>query len=254
MSCVHQPRFGLNVSFQLFVNSRSHGAERRVVRHERLRGVGRTCSSSAAGRRHDVVRREIGRVWRSGLCRQSRQRTAFFAWRRGAQASPRGLESWIRAGERKTCWAKPLFVPPRLWALNAAGSFADASSEHSEQRPEGTDRGSRAFGSSSQPGSDRLARGRGLRWLSQHKRPHSDLAGNSASCGWSGDAGSWCIRNRLADLGPCDAVDHHHGADMAVRTFSQRLSRQRLETVAVVSGSLGRRSGRCHADQLPTAR
>src|SRR5271165_5099026 len=41
---------------------------------------------------------------------------------------------------------------------------------------------------------------------------------------------------------------------MAVRTFSQRLSRQRLETVAVVSGNLSRRSGRCHADQLPAAR
>src|SRR5271167_279115 len=41
---------------------------------------------------------------------------------------------------------------------------------------------------------------------------------------------------------------------MAVRTFSQRLSRQRLETVAVVSGRLGRRSGQCHADQLPAAR
>jgi len=118
------------------------------------------------------------------------ERTAFFAWRRGAQAGPRELESWIRAGERKTCWAKPLFVPPRLWALNAAGSFADASSEHSEQRLEGADHGSRAFGPSSQPGSDRLAHGQGPRWLSLHKRPHSDLAGNSASCGWSSDTGS----------------------------------------------------------------
>ncbi len=113
------------------------------------------------------------------------ERTAFFAWRRGAQASPRELDSWIRAGERKTCWAKPPLVPPRLWALNGVGSFADASSEHSEQWLEGPDRDSRAFGPSSQPGLGRLARGRGPRWLSLHKRPHSDLAGNSASCGWS---------------------------------------------------------------------
>src|SRR5271166_6559404 len=99
------------------------------------------------------------------------ERTAFFAWRRGAQASPRKLDSWIRAGERRTCWAKPPLVPPRLWALNGVGSFADASLEHSEQWLEGTDRDSRAFGPASQPGPGRLARGRGPRWLSLHKRP-----------------------------------------------------------------------------------
>ena len=37
-------------------------------------------------------------------------------------------------------------------------------------------------------------------------------------------------------FGRKNAADHRHGAGMAVRAFSQRLSRQRLETVAVVSG------------------
>jgi hypothetical protein len=38
----------------------------------------------------------------------------------------RGPAAEIRAGEQKTCWTKPRPVPLRLWALNAAGSCADA--------------------------------------------------------------------------------------------------------------------------------
>jgi hypothetical protein len=44
-----------------------------------------------------------------------------------------------------------------------------------------------------------------------------------------------CIRNRQADFGPGDAVDHHHDAGMTARAFPKRLPGQCLETVAVVS-------------------
>ena len=44
----------------------------------------------------------------------------------------RDSEAGIRAGERKTCCAKPLPPPPGLWVLNAAASFADAPTGQSE--------------------------------------------------------------------------------------------------------------------------
>jgi hypothetical protein len=142
--------------------------------------------------RINLIRSQVkSGAWKIGeRIAKEAERTAFFAWRRGAQASVMGLRSWIRAGERKTCWAKPLPVPPGLWALNAARSFAGMPSGHFGQRPQGTDRGGRAFEPSLQRGSDRLARLRGPRWLSLHKRPHPDLAGNTASCGWAVDPGS----------------------------------------------------------------
>jgi hypothetical protein len=46
---------------------------------------------------------------------------------RRTDRSVRDSVAGIRAGERKTCCAKPLPPPPRLWALNAAASLADAT-------------------------------------------------------------------------------------------------------------------------------
>jgi hypothetical protein len=66
-----------------------------------------------------------------------------------AHRSLRCIRGWIRAGERKTCWAKPRPRTVGLWALNAAGSFADAPSEHYERRVEGTGPGTRVFERSS---------------------------------------------------------------------------------------------------------
>ena len=87
--------------------------------------------------RINLIRSQVkSGAWKIGeRIAKEAERTAFFAWRRGAQASVMGLRSWIRAGERKTCWAKPLPVPPGLWALNAARSFAGVPSGHSGQRP-----------------------------------------------------------------------------------------------------------------------
>jgi hypothetical protein len=64
-----------------------------------------------------------------------------------AHRHPRGgLPRLIRAGKQKTSWTKPLPMPLGLWALNAAGPFADAPSQHSDQRVGGTDRGGLVFG------------------------------------------------------------------------------------------------------------
>ena len=52
-------------------------------------------------------------------------------------------------------------------------------------------------------------------------------------------------------LGPHDAVDHHHGANMAVRTLSQRLSGQSFEAVAVVGRRIGGRLNQDHPERLP---
>jgi hypothetical protein len=51
----------------------------------------------------------------------------------------------IRAGERKTCWAKPLPLSAGLWALNTAGSFAGAVPGPFGLRFEGTDRDNQSF-------------------------------------------------------------------------------------------------------------
>ena len=47
--------------------------------------------------------------------------------------SVRDSVAGIRAGERKTCCAKPLPRPPGLWVLNAAPPFADAPSGQSDR-------------------------------------------------------------------------------------------------------------------------
>jgi hypothetical protein len=160
-----------------------------------------------------------------------------------------GLGNWIRAGKGKTYWTKPHPVPRGLWALNAAGSSGDAPSEHSGRRIEGLDRGSRAFSPASQAGSDCFDHGRVAEWLALDKPPHPDLAVASGSYGLRADAGSCCIRNRLANPGSRDAVDDHHDASVAVRTFPQRLPGQCLKSIAVVGGRIGCRFGRCHPEQ-----
>jgi hypothetical protein len=52
--------------------------------------------------------------------------------------------------------------------------------------------------------------------------------------------------------GPCDTADHHHDADLTMRTFSQGPASQRLEAITVVGGWL-RTNGRRHSEQFPAA-
>src|SRR5882672_340109 len=78
------------------------------------------------------------------------------------------------------------------------------------------------------------------------------LAGASDLRGWNVAPGSRCVRNQQADRGPHDAVDHHHGAGVTVRTLPQRPPGQRLEPLAVVTGRFGRWGWR-HPEQLPAA-
>src|ERR1700751_957947 len=82
--------------------------------------------------------------------------------------------------------------------------------------------------------------------------PRSRLPGASGLRGRNVAPGSRCVQNRQADRGPHDAVDHHHGAGVTVRTLPQRPSGPRLEPLAVVTERLGRCSWR-HAEQLPAA-
>src|SRR5258705_13649502 len=84
----------------------------------------------------------------------------------------------------------------------------------------------------------------------QASRP--GLAGASGLRGWNVAPGSRCVRNQQADRGPHDAVDHHHGAGVTVRTLPQRPPGQRLEPLAVVTGRFGRCGWR-HPEQLPAA-
>src|SRR6266851_2805150 len=76
--------------------------------------------------------------------------------------------------------------------------------------------------------------------------------GASGLRGWNVAPGSRCVRNRQAGRGPHDAVDHHHGAGVTVRTLPQRPPGQRLEPLAVVTGRFGRCGWR-HPEQLPAA-
>src|ERR1700677_994814 len=59
--------------------------------------------------------------------------------------SVRDSVSGIRAGERKTCCAKPLPRPPGLWGLNAVPPFADAQSGRSAGQLAGFGCTKRAF-------------------------------------------------------------------------------------------------------------
>src|SRR4051794_8614422 len=129
--------------------------------------------------------------------RFSLERTAFFAWRRGAHVSLRGFAVGSRAGKRKTGWTKPLPRSRRLWALNAGGSprrCAIWSIRGTEQAREGTvgaaSSGNRALKRSAEPESAPLAPVRARLWSSRRKRRHRDRAGHSASCGWHADPGS----------------------------------------------------------------
>jgi hypothetical protein len=96
----------------------------------------------------------------------------------------------IRAGERKTCCAKPLPPSPGLWVLNTAASFADTPSGHSGGLLASIDRPKGAFERSSQPGFGSLAPVEHHPWPSLRKRRHPDLAGNSTLRGWSTVPGS----------------------------------------------------------------
>jgi hypothetical protein len=57
-----------------------------------------------------------------------------------------GFAAGIRAGERKTCCAKPPPGSPGLWVLNAAACFAGAPSGHSGGRQIGIGRDKRPSG------------------------------------------------------------------------------------------------------------
>src|ERR1700686_1116431 len=82
--------------------------------------------------------------------------------------------------------------------------------------------------------------------------PRPGLAGASDLRGWNVAPGSRCVRNRQADRGPHDAVDHHHGAGVTVRTFPQPPPGQRREALTVVTGRFDGCRWR-HPEQLPAA-
>ena len=55
----------------------------------------------------------------------------------GAAHEPQreGTAAWVRAGEQKTCWTKPLPQVPGLWAFIGLGSFRrDAELSPARQR------------------------------------------------------------------------------------------------------------------------
>jgi hypothetical protein len=71
----------------------------------------------------------------------SLERTAFFAWRRGAQTGPFGIPLLESAPVSE----KPLPRPPGLWGLNAVPPFADAHSGRSAGQLAGIGCTKRAF-------------------------------------------------------------------------------------------------------------
>ena len=154
-----------------------------------------------------------------------------------------------RAGEGKTDWTKPLPLPPGVWGLNTPGSFAGARSGHagwqSARQPVRRSIGSAricAFGPGAGTSVTLKATIPSLRSGGRFGFVRSEPRARVMMC----------IRNRPADLGPSDAVDHHHDAGVAMRTFPQGSSGQCLIAVAIVSGvRIGRRSGRCHPEQFP---
>lgn len=117
----------------------------------------------------------------------------------GAAHRPVRLGSTIgvRAGEGKTCWAKPRPRTAGLWALNAAGSFAGVPSGQFG-RPGTRERGrfgrsrraNQATVRSEQLGSDRLGPVSSHQCSSRYRHSHPDLAVGSASCGWTVGSGS----------------------------------------------------------------
>jgi hypothetical protein len=138
--------------------------------------------------------------------------------------------------------------PPLLWAWNAAGFSLGVPLRRSTRRLGVIchhDPASERRLSSGLDRSDPVWRR--LR-TSRHERLHPNAGGHSASCDWNADPASWCVRNRKADFGPCDAVGHHRNAGVAVRASAQRLPGQRFETVTVVIGRLDHWSGRHHRE------
>src|ERR1700712_4333599 len=96
---------------------------------------------------------------------------------RRTDPSIRDSVAGIRAGERKTCCAKALPPPPRLWVLNAAACFAAGTWRQFGEQRAGIGWPKRAFERSPQPGFGCLVavqrRPRPLR----RKHHHPELAG-----------------------------------------------------------------------------
>jgi hypothetical protein len=90
-----------------------------------------------------------GAVWSPTLCTTNLMHDNRERFSLGGAAHERGhggTQAGGRGGERKTGWTKPLPVPPGLWALNAAGSFAGAPSRHAGWQFGAIGRARQAFG------------------------------------------------------------------------------------------------------------
>jgi hypothetical protein len=109
---------------------------------------------------------------------------------RRTDRSVRDSVSGIRAGERKTCCAKPLPRPPGLWGLNAVPPFADAHSGRSAGQLAGFGCTKRAFERPTKLGFGCSAPVQRRRWPSRRKRRHPTLACTSPSPCRKADPGS----------------------------------------------------------------
>ena len=120
-----------------------------------------------------------------------------------------------RAGERKTCWAKPPFVPQWLWALNGVWIFCRCI-RRSIPNSGFKARTTRQSGLCDHHRSPNLAVWRGSRGhpdgCRQHKRPHSRPSGQFVfMLLGAADTGSLMYPGTgWLNLWPDpDAVDHH---------------------------------------------